>query len=247
MPSSPRLLGLFCSAHYFRWYQGTVYAENKYRDAQRLEIPEEALDSSPDADKIRKARLVTRQIQRIRVHRHFGQPYVSTPQSVETWTFLNCCVARVVGVRGLLAHPLHERLVGIPSQRLENRSVLLSLLDDCIVGLHLLSNLAADVLDEETKTYPPSERPTDPISNFLASYVPIVSHLPPLRSPSQSNPSYAKPFFLLLTFGYKLIYQTKMISLDEMDFSRINVDEDAQRDPDYRSPLARMMGWLLVN
>ncbi|EKM49842.1 uncharacterized protein PHACADRAFT_214363 [Phanerochaete carnosa HHB-10118-sp] len=71
-------------------------------------------------------------------------------------------------------------------------------------------------------------QPSAPISSFLASYVPT-------------------PFFLLLTFGYKLIYQTKMVALDDMDFSHVNVDDDAQRDPDYASPLAKVLGWLPVS
>ncbi|GJE92572.1 amino acid permease-domain-containing protein [Phanerochaete sordida] len=174
---------------YIRWHQGTVHAENKYMDAQRLDIREEDLDDSPDADKIRKARLVIRQIQTIRVHRHRGQPYLAW------WAFGIC--------------------------------MLILFTNGWSVFLHTGWRIA-DVIDEEPKEYPSEQRPTDPVSNFLASYVPI-------------------PFFFLLLFGYKLIYQTRMISLDEMDFSRVNVDEDAQHDPEYTSPLARVLGWLLVS
>lgn len=35
---------------------------------------------------------------------------------------------------------------------------------------------------------------------------------------------------MLLTFGYKLVHQTKMVKLDEMDFSRQNVPEFAEHE-----------------
>ncbi|KAI0930952.1 hypothetical protein AcW1_007164 [Taiwanofungus camphoratus] len=54
-------------------------------------------------------------------------------------------------------------------------------------------------------------RVPDPVSVFLSSYMPI-------------------PFFMLLTFGYKLVHQTKMVKLDEMDFSRQNVPEFAEHE-----------------
>lgn len=56
-----------------------------------------------------------------------------------------------------------------------------------------------------------------------------------------------QPFFLLLTFGYKLIHQTKMIKLEDMDFSRGDVNEEEQKDPVYSSAWRRILGWLLVN
>lgn len=174
---------------YIRWHQGTVYAENKYRDAQCLEMTDEEVEASLDADRIKKARMVIRQINRIRVNRHWGQPYLSW------WAFGVC--------------------------------MLILFTNSWSVFLHSGWRIA-DVQNAEPKAYPEADRPTNPISNFLASYVPI-------------------PFFFLLTFGYKLIYQTKMISLDDMDFSQVNVDEDAQRDPEYSSPLARVLGWLLVS
>ncbi|EKM49844.1 uncharacterized protein PHACADRAFT_214364 [Phanerochaete carnosa HHB-10118-sp] len=174
---------------YIRWYQGTAHAENKYRDAQRLELADEDVDEHPDAAKIKKARLVVRQIARIRVHRHRGQPYLAW------WAFGVC--------------------------------MLILFTNGWSVFLHSGWRIA-DIPDEAPNPYAPSEQPSAPISSFLASYVPI-------------------PFFLLLTFGYKLIYQTKMVALDDMDFSRVNVDDDAQRDPDYASPLARVLGWLLVS
>ena len=55
-----------------------------------------------------------------------------------------------------------------------------------------------------------------------------------------------QPFFLLLTFGYKMIHQTKMIPVHEMQFERQNVDAAAQEDPPYLDALQRLFGWLLV-
>ncbi|CAL1713779.1 unnamed protein product [Somion occarium] len=67
----------------------------------------------------------------------------------------------------------------------------------------------------------PNTREDDPVSLFLSSYIPI-------------------PFFLLLTFGYKLIHQTKMIKLEDMTFSRGDVPEHVEEEE--RS----FLRWLLV-
>lgn len=54
----------------------------------------------------------------------------------------------------------------------------------------------------------------------------------------------AQPFFLLLTFGYKLIKQTRMISLDKMSF-------DPGRRPlpvpeeEPKGRLERVLAWLM--
>ena len=55
-----------------------------------------------------------------------------------------------------------------------------------------------------------------------------------------------KPFFLLLTYGYKLVHQTKMIKLDEMQFSRENVDPTAMEDPPYENSFQKFFGWILL-
>jgi len=67
---------------------------------------------------------------------------------------------------------------------------------------------------------------SDAISMFLSSYIPI-------------------PFFLLLTFGYKLIHRTKMVSLDEMTFERKNVPEP-EKTPKTKSKREGLMRWLLL-
>ncbi|KAI0642859.1 amino acid permease-domain-containing protein [Trametes meyenii] len=70
----------------------------------------------------------------------------------------------------------------------------------------------ADVMGEDPPEYKAWEKEADPVSQFLSAYVPI-------------------PFFLLLTFGYKLIKQTQMTPLDEMVFIRGRVPPyDAKED-----------------
>ncbi|KAI0823275.1 amino acid permease-domain-containing protein [Trametes gibbosa] len=75
-----------------------------------------------------------------------------------------------------------------------------------------------DVMGDAVPTYDSAQREANPVSQFLSAYVPI-------------------PFFLLLTFGYKLIKQTKMISTDEMAFFRGSV-------PPYNSDDERPKSWL---
>jgi amino acid permease len=54
-----------------------------------------------------------------------------------------------------------------------------------------------------------------------------------------------QPFFILLTLGYKIIFQTKMVQLDEMDFQTPHF---RQAEPDNRRPSRRerVLGALLV-
>ncbi|KAI0345540.1 hypothetical protein BDW22DRAFT_884668 [Trametopsis cervina] len=64
------------------------------------------------------------------------------------------------------------------------------------------------------------------VSTFLSSYVPI-------------------PFFILLTLGYKIIYQTNMVQLEEMDFHTVYFTRE---EPDAHEPSMRerILGKLLV-
>ncbi|CDO72292.1 hypothetical protein BN946_scf184970.g144 [Trametes cinnabarina] len=87
--------------------------------------------------------------------------------------------------------------------------------------------LGPDVMGDAVPQYDAAEKETNPVSQFLSAYVPI-------------------PFFLLLTFGYKLIKQTRMLSLDEMVFDRGTVppltgDEDVPKNW-----LERFLQWLRV-
>ncbi|KAI0369433.1 hypothetical protein BV20DRAFT_968017 [Pilatotrama ljubarskyi] len=85
--------------------------------------------------------------------------------------------------------------------------------------------MIAEVMGDTIPTYDASQKESNPVSQFLSSYVPI-------------------PFFLLLTFGYKLIKQTQMISLDEMVFYRGRVvPYDAQED-EPRNRLERLLRWI---
>lgn len=64
-----------------------------------------------------------------------------------------------------------------------------------------------------------------------------------------TNHQFLQPFFLLLTFGYKLIHQTKMVRLEDMDFSRGDfkgTPEAEVEDPSDRSVWRRLLGWLLL-
>lgn len=55
----------------------------------------------------------------------------------------------------------------------------------------------------------------------------------------------SQPFFLLLTFGYKLIHQTKMVRYQDMNFSRGNVPPRVD-DPVSHRFVDKILGWLLV-
>ncbi|KAI0698129.1 amino acid permease-domain-containing protein [Cytidiella melzeri] len=72
----------------------------------------------------------------------------------------------------------------------------------------------------------PSQATSVAVSTFLSSYVPI-------------------PFFILLTLGYKIIYQTRMVRFDEMDFQTVHFrrEEADDRRPSRRE---RVLGALLV-
>ncbi|KAJ3549374.1 hypothetical protein NM688_g5183 [Phlebia brevispora] len=66
-----------------------------------------------------------------------------------------------------------------------------------------------------------------PVLQFLSSYVPI-------------------PFFVLLTFGYKLIHQTKMVPVEEMPFSDRGDVPPPEEEPAFHNPLSRLWGSLFV-
>jgi len=68
----------------------------------------------------------------------------------------------------------------------------------------------------------PQYNQSDPVSTFLSSYIPI-------------------PFFILLTFGYKLIHRTRMVKLDEMTFSREDVPEEIEPEGEPRNFYERIM------
>lgn len=55
-----------------------------------------------------------------------------------------------------------------------------------------------------------------------------------------------QPFFLLLTFGYKLIKQTEMIPLDKMTFYQGNMPPRDPRDEEPQGKLERVLQWLML-
>ncbi|THH31588.1 hypothetical protein EUX98_g2586 [Antrodiella citrinella] len=154
---------------YIRWHQGTSYAERKYR---------------PDVNHDPHAQEVIAQIDKIREHRHWGQPYLA-------WYAFGSCMI-VLFTNGWY--------------------VVLML----IFGWRI-----ADIPGKEG-----SKVPDEVISTFLSSYIPI-------------------PFFILLTFGYKLIHRTKMVKLEEMTFERHHVPEP-EKPPKTRSAREGVMKWLLM-
>ncbi|KAM5541211.1 hypothetical protein V8D89_005140 [Ganoderma adspersum] len=68
---------------------------------------------------------------------------------------------------------------------------------------------------------------TDVVSQFLSAYVPL-------------------PFFLLLTFGYKLIKQTEMIPLEQMTFYQGQLPPYNPEDNEPKGWLEKLLAWLLL-
>ncbi|KAM5541193.1 hypothetical protein V8D89_005122 [Ganoderma adspersum] len=68
---------------------------------------------------------------------------------------------------------------------------------------------------------------TDVVSQFLSAYVPL-------------------PFFLLLTFGYKLIKQTEMIPLENMTFYQGQLPPYNPEDNEPKGWLEKLLAWLLL-
>ena len=55
-----------------------------------------------------------------------------------------------------------------------------------------------------------------------------------------------QPFFVLLTFGYKLIKQTEMIPLEKMTFYQGQLPEYNPEDSEPKGRLERLLAWLLL-
>ncbi|KAL1946117.1 hypothetical protein VTO73DRAFT_15244 [Trametes versicolor] len=85
----------------------------------------------------------------------------------------------------------------------------------------------AEITDEILPQYSSSQREANPVSQFLSAYVPI-------------------PFFLLLTFGYKLIKQTRMTPLDEMVFYRGRVPSFDPLEDEPKNWLEKLLQWVRV-
>ncbi|KAH9948277.1 amino acid permease-domain-containing protein [Amylocystis lapponica] len=148
---------------YIRWHQGTVYAEKKHKDHPSTE-----------------SSVILSQIDKIKEHRHSGQPYLA-------WYAFTVCM-------------------------------LVLITNGSAVFLHQQWRIAETSDDDQSQSSssPSGYSQSDPISNFLSSYIPI-------------------PFFILLTFGYKLIHKTKLVRLDEMTFSREVVPEKVEDELEPRN------------
>ena len=98
---------------------------------------------------------------------------------------------------------------------------------------------------------PPS---TDVVSQFLSAYVPLVrSPLPiviRMRTRRAKGRGYGicigQPFFVLLTFGYKLIKQTEMIPLEKMTFYQGQLPPFNPEDNEPKGWLEKLLAWLLL-
>ena len=55
-----------------------------------------------------------------------------------------------------------------------------------------------------------------------------------------------QPFFLLLTFGYKLIKQTEMIPLENMTFYQGQLPPYNPEDNEPKGWLEKLLAWLLL-
>ncbi|KAI1789950.1 amino acid permease-domain-containing protein [Ganoderma leucocontextum] len=77
----------------------------------------------------------------------------------------------------------------------------------------------------DTTGDPPPD--ADVVSQFLSAYVPL-------------------PFFLLLTFGYKLIKQTEMIPLEKMTFYQGQLPPYNPEDDEPKGWLEKLLAWLLL-
>ncbi|OJT02167.1 hypothetical protein TRAPUB_7282 [Trametes pubescens] len=85
----------------------------------------------------------------------------------------------------------------------------------------------ADVLGQQPPSYHDDQKEANPISQFLSAYVPM-------------------PFFLLLTFGYKLIKQTQMTPLEEMVFYRGRVPPFDEHNEAPKNRLERFLQWTRI-
>ncbi|KAK7689427.1 hypothetical protein QCA50_007219 [Cerrena zonata] len=154
---------------YIRWHQGTISAERTNRN-----------DDSEQAKK------VIEDLNKIKEHRHRGQPFLAV------YAFCVCIIVLVTNGGSVFIH-----------------------------GDWKIAEFEGD----EPTTDNPQLREAQPVSQFLSSYIPIAC-------------------FLLLTFGYKLIHQTKMVELGQMSFARENVPEPIEKRT--KSKREGFLKWLLV-
>ncbi|KAH8101313.1 amino acid permease-domain-containing protein [Cristinia sonorae] len=182
---------------YIRWHQGTTYAEQKHKPSR---------DDDPHSHE------VLEQIEKIREHRHRGQPYLAW------YAFGVCVLVMVTNGWSAFLYPVW-RIADVPQSMNQTQCD----------SLRANGNMSQHDIFSGLQKY----RCTDPqlqqqaSSVFLSSYVPIV-------------------VFVLLTLGYKLIYRTRMYSLEEMTFDRRNVPEPEQPLPATKSRREDILRWFLL-
>ncbi len=106
----------------------------------------------------------------------------------------------------------------------------------------------AEIAGEILPQYDSSQKEVNPVSQFLSAYVPIVSIAPTggLRNMTSRLMLSLQPLFLFLTFGYKLIKQTRMTPLDEMVFYRGRVPSYDPRKDEPKNWLERLLQWVRI-
>ena len=62
----------------------------------------------------------------------------------------------------------------------------------------------------------------------------------------KTDVGFGQPFFLLLTFGYKLIKQTEMMPLEKMTFNQGRLPDNNPEDNEPKGRLERLLAWLLL-
>ena len=81
-------------------------------------------------------------------------------------------------------------------------------------------------------------RSTPELFSMLRSYCELQSH--PSRHPLKTT---AKPCFVILTLGYKLIYRTRMVRLDQMSFVQ-GFPPTVIKEERPRHGWRRIIGWI---
>ncbi|KAJ2971998.1 hypothetical protein NUW54_g12366 [Trametes sanguinea] len=135
------------------------------------------------------AQAVREQIKVIKKNRSWGQPYLAY---YAFWPMHSCAVHEWMRLENWYGPLVHERTV------------------------QGLTSSTADVIGDDVPQYDASQKESNPVSQFLSAYVPI------------------------------LIKQTRMLSLDEMVFDRGTVpplNADPERP---KNPLERFLQWLRI-
>ena len=81
---------------------------------------------------------------------------------------------------------------------------------------------------------------------MFLSCVPFLCIIYPPGDRPRADVFLRQPFFLLLTFGYKLIKQTEMIPLEQMTFYQGQLPPFNPEDNEPKGWLEKLLAWLLL-